>query len=151
MEIAEALDPEGRMIQGRLGRESTITKGTKYIKDFSYLGRPIKDVIYIDFSEDCVLPIHQANTIILPEWTGDSDDRELIDLVPFLESKCAVNCRHRAEARRRERRASEVRPEGHRSEVQLGAVPAPRDHHEAARLRPPWQNDPDESGQQADK
>jgi hypothetical protein len=39
MEIAEALDPEGRMIQGRLGRESTIVKGTKYIKDFSYLGR----------------------------------------------------------------------------------------------------------------
>lgn len=87
MEIAEALDPEGRMIQGRLGRESTIVKGSKYIKDFSYLGRNIKDVIYIDFTDDGILPIHQANTIIIPEWSGDSDDRELIDLVPFLESK----------------------------------------------------------------
>ena len=86
MEIAEALDPEGQMIPGRLGRESTIVKNGKYVKDFSYLGRPLKDVIYIDFTNETV-PGHQRNCIVIPEWTGDKDDRELIDLVPFLESK----------------------------------------------------------------
>ena len=84
-EVSEALDPQMMMIQGRLGRESTILDGQKYIKDFSYLGRPIKEVIYLDFSDELV-PHHKANTIILPEWNGDMDDRALIDLIPFLES-----------------------------------------------------------------
>jgi TFIIF-interacting CTD phosphatase-like protein len=87
MEIAEALDPQGRFISGRLGRESTIMSSNgRYIKDLSYLGRPLKDVIYIDFTEENV-PYHKENCIILPEWKGERDDRALIDLVPFLESK----------------------------------------------------------------
>lgn len=86
-EIAEALDPEGRFIAGRLGRESTILKGSHYIKDFSYLGRPIKDVIYIDFTEESA-PLHKDNTILIPEWKGEQGDRELVDLIPFLDRKC---------------------------------------------------------------
>jgi len=87
MEIAEALDPQGRIIAGRLGRESTIMgSGGRYIKDLSYLGRPLKDVIYIDFNDENV-PHHKENCIVLPEWHGERDDRALIDLVPFLESK----------------------------------------------------------------
>jgi len=57
MEVCEALDPEQRIIAGRLGRESTIRKNNEYIKDFSYLGRPIRDVIYIDFTE-ATAPYH---------------------------------------------------------------------------------------------
>ena len=86
MEIAEALDPEQRYIQGKLGRESTIMKNGKYTKDFSYLGRPLKDVIYIDFTDENI-PSHKENCILIPEWKGEKDDRALIDLVPFLESK----------------------------------------------------------------
>lgn len=88
-EIAEALDPEQRFIAGRLGRESTIMKSGRYIKDFSYLGRPIKDVIYIDFTDDSA-PIHKENTIVIPEWKGEKLDRELIDLIPFLDRKSAT-------------------------------------------------------------
>lgn len=73
------------MFQGRLGRESTLLKGQKYIKDFSYLGRPIKEVVYLDFTDELV-PYHSSNTIILPEWNGDMDDRALYDIIPFLES-----------------------------------------------------------------
>lgn len=85
MEIAEALDPEQRYIQGKLGRESTIMKNGKYTKDFSYLGRPLKDVIYIDFTDENI-PSHKENCILIPEWKGEKDDRALIDLVPFLEN-----------------------------------------------------------------
>jgi import inner membrane translocase subunit TIM50 len=60
-------------------------KNGAYIKDFSYLGRNIKDVIYIDYSDEAA-PMHKDNTIIIPKWEGDANDRELIDLVPFLES-----------------------------------------------------------------
>lgn len=59
-------------------------KGGRYIKDFSYLGRPMKDVIYIDFSDETA-PIHKDNTIIIPEWKGEKGDRELVDLIPFLD------------------------------------------------------------------
>jgi TFIIF-interacting CTD phosphatase-like protein len=61
-------------------------KNGSYIKDFSYLGRNIKDVIYIDYNDDAA-PLHKDNTILIPKWDGAEDDRELIDLVPFLESK----------------------------------------------------------------
>jgi len=61
-------------------------KNGVYCKDFSYLGRPIRDVVYLDFTDETV-PYHKDNTIILPHWTGDSDDRALYDIIPFLESK----------------------------------------------------------------
>ena len=90
MEIAEALDPQQRMIAGRLGRESTIMNANgRYIKDLSYLGRNLKEVIYIDFNEENV-PHHKENCIILPEWKGERDDRALIDLIPFLDCKFLI-------------------------------------------------------------
>lgn len=61
-------------------------KNGLYCKDFSYLGRPIRDVVYIDFTDE-IVPYHQENTIVLPEWKGDGEDRSLYDLIPFLESK----------------------------------------------------------------
>ena len=74
------------MISGRLGRESTLLKGTRYIKDFSYLGRPMNEVIYID-STDENAPYHTDNSIILPAWDGDMNDRALYDIIPFLTCK----------------------------------------------------------------
>lgn len=40
------------MIAGRLGRESTLLKNGKYVKDLSYLNRDVKDIVYIDFDDD---------------------------------------------------------------------------------------------------
>ena len=85
-EICEALDPNYQMIVGRFGRESTLLKEGKYIKDLSYLNRQLKDIVYIDFSDDAVA-FHKENAIILPKFEGNTDDRELIDLLPFLERK----------------------------------------------------------------
>jgi len=71
------------MWSGILGRECTIVKDGKYIKDFSYLGRPIKEVIYIDF-DSAKAPYHKDNMIVLPEFDGDIDDRALYEIIPFL-------------------------------------------------------------------
>ena len=89
-----ALDPNGMTFSGIIGREATIVKDGKYIKDFSYLGRPIKDVIYLDFTDETV-PYHKTNAIILPEWSGDLDDRALHDILPFLSAiaQKPVDCR----------------------------------------------------------
>ncbi len=83
--VCDALDPNYQMIGGRLGRESTLLKNGKYIKDLSYLNRDIKDIIYVDFEDDKV-EFHKDNCIILPRWEGDSNDRELYDIMPFLEN-----------------------------------------------------------------
>lgn len=85
-DIAEALDPNYQMIMARLGRESTLLKNGKYIKDLSYMNRDLKDIVYLDFSDDKV-EFHHDNALILPRWEGDPNDRELYDIMPFLESK----------------------------------------------------------------
>ena len=84
-DICEALDPTYQMIVARLGRESTLLKDGKYVKDLSYLNRDVKDIIYLDFEDDKA-EFHKDNVIILPRWEGDSSDRELYDLMPFLDN-----------------------------------------------------------------
>ena len=74
------------MIIGRFGRESTLLKNGKYIKDLTYLNRPLKEVIYIDFEDESV-DFHKENAILISKFEGDLDDRGLIDLIPFLERK----------------------------------------------------------------
>lgn len=83
-DICEALDPEMQMIGGRLGHESTLLKDGRYIKDLSYMNRDIKDIVCIDFEPEKFY-YHQDNVIKISQWEGDNLDRELLDLIPFLE------------------------------------------------------------------
>lgn len=83
-DICEALDPEMQMIGGRLGHESTLLKDGRYIKDLSYMNRDIKDIVCIEFDADKFY-YHKDNVIKISQWEGDTSDRELIDLIPFLE------------------------------------------------------------------
>ena len=69
-DICEALDPNYQIIMGRFGRESTLLKNGKYIKDLSYMNRDIKDILYIDFDESKA-DFHKENVLILPRWDGD--------------------------------------------------------------------------------
>ena len=86
-EVCEALDPHQQMIAGRFGRESTaLLADGRYIKDLSYLNRPLGEVVYVDFSDDHI-DYQKENTILLPKFEGSEDDRELIDLIPFLDRK----------------------------------------------------------------
>ena len=74
------------MIIGRFGRESTALKDGKYVKDLSYLNRPLSEIVYIDFNDE-YCEYQKENCIILPKFEGQEDDRELIDLIPFLDRK----------------------------------------------------------------
>jgi hypothetical protein len=85
-EACMALDPNRRMIMGAFGREQTVLKDGQYIKDLTYLNRPLNEIIYIDFEDEAV-KYHKENAIILPKFQGEEEDRSLIDLVPFLERK----------------------------------------------------------------
>lgn len=72
------------MIAGAFGREQTVLKDGKYIKDLSYINRPMKEVIYVDFTDEAV-HYQKENCILISEFKGDTEDRDLIDLIPFLE------------------------------------------------------------------
>lgn len=49
------------------------------------MNRDIKDIIYVDF-DDQKAEFHKDNVLIIPRWEGDKNDRELYDILPFLES-----------------------------------------------------------------
>jgi len=78
------LDPYG-FITYRLYRDSTRFIENKHVKDLTHLNRDLSKIVAIDVDEDTVIP--KENTIIMKPWTGDKDDRELVALIPFLESK----------------------------------------------------------------
>lgn len=49
------------------------------------MNRDIKDILYVDFDENKAA-FHKENVLVLPRWEGDLNDRELYDILPFLES-----------------------------------------------------------------
>ena len=56
----------------------------------SYLNRPIKDVVYVDWTDEPVA-YHKNNAIILKKFEGEEEDRDLIDLIPFLDHLAKTN------------------------------------------------------------
>ncbi|KAK4249007.1 mitochondrial import inner membrane translocase [Corynascus novoguineensis] len=81
--LVRKLDPY-RFIMWPLFREATKYQDGEIVKDLSYLNRDLSKVIIID-TEPKHVRAQPENAIILPKWTGDPKDRELVSLVPFLE------------------------------------------------------------------
>lgn len=84
--VIKKLDPF-RIIQWPLFREATRYEKGEYIKDLSYLNRPLDKVILIDTKAEHAKN-QPENAIILPKWQGDPKDphaKDLVALIPFLE------------------------------------------------------------------
>ncbi|KAK4202903.1 hypothetical protein QBC40DRAFT_34133 [Triangularia verruculosa] len=81
--LVRKLDPY-RFIMWPLFREATKYKDGEIIKDLSYLNRDLSKVIIID-TEAKHVRAQPENAIILPKWKGNPKDKDLVDLVPFLE------------------------------------------------------------------
>ena len=84
--IMKKLDPF-HFIMWPLGREATKYEKGEYVKDLSYLNRPLDKTIIIDTHAPHVRN-QPENAIILPKWSGDPKDdhtKDLVALIPFLE------------------------------------------------------------------
>jgi len=84
--VIKKLDPY-HFIMWPLGREATKYEGGVYVKDLSYLNRPLNKTLIIDTKEGHVRN-QPENAIILPKWSGDPKDertKDLVGLIPFLE------------------------------------------------------------------
>ncbi|KAK6076467.1 mitochondrial import inner membrane translocase [Seiridium cupressi] len=81
--LVRKLDPY-RFIVWPLFREATKYKDGEIVKDLSYLNRDLSKVIMIDSNAQHVRN-QPENAIVLPKWTGDPKDKDLVALIPFLE------------------------------------------------------------------
>ncbi|KZF24511.1 import inner membrane translocase subunit tim-50 [Xylona heveae TC161] len=81
--VIRKLDPF-RIVMWPLFREATRYKNGEYIKDLSYLNRDLSKVILVD-TVAAHARLQPDNAIVLPKWQGNSNDKELVALIPFLE------------------------------------------------------------------
>ncbi len=81
--VVRKLDPY-HIVTWPLFREATMYRDGEYVKDLSYLNRDLSKVIILDTKSGHVAA-QPENAIVLPKWTGNTNDKELVSLIPFLE------------------------------------------------------------------
>jgi len=87
--LLDKLDIHG-VCHWRLYREACTRLSAGYAKDLARLGRDLKNVIIIDNSPVCY-SLQPDNAIPIQTWRDDPDDRELMDLIPILQSLADVD------------------------------------------------------------
>ena len=82
-QISSSLDPFKLNIFYSLGKEATRLSNGKYIKDLRLMNRNLENILVLDYDPDNV-KFNPENLIVVPEFKGDPNDRELIHMIHFL-------------------------------------------------------------------
>jgi CTD small phosphatase-like protein 2 len=81
--LLNIIDPSGRFIQHRVFRDSCVCVDGNYLKDLHILGRELNTVAIVDNSVQA-FGFQLDHGIPIESWFDDDNDRELLNLIPFL-------------------------------------------------------------------
>lgn len=82
--LLDMLD-RGRVVKARLFREACVQHYGNYVKDLSHLGRRMEDILIVDNSPFSYM-FQPDNAIPITSWFNDKNDRQLYELLPFLDT-----------------------------------------------------------------
>lgn len=82
--LLDILDPK-RVCTARLFRESCVLHYGNYVKDLTHLGRPLEHVVIVDNSPFSFM-FQPENAIAIGTWFSDRSDRQLYELLPYLDT-----------------------------------------------------------------
>ena len=81
--VIDMIDPDGN-VKHRLFREACTSTFGAFVKDLSRLGRDVTQCIIIDNSPPAYR-LHRSNAIPITSWFSDKQDKELCELLPYLD------------------------------------------------------------------
>ena len=79
------IDPDGRLIDHKLYRDSCLNVEGNYLKDLNVLGRDLTRAVLVDNSPHA-FGYQLDNGIPIESWFDDRTDTELLKLIKFLET-----------------------------------------------------------------
>lgn len=81
--LLDILDRD-KVVSTRLFREHCVQHYGNYVKDLTHLGRPLEETVIIDNSPFSYM-FQPDNAIPITSWFNDRSDRQLNDLLPYLD------------------------------------------------------------------
>jgi len=81
--LLDVLDPEN-VVRYRLFREACVYHCGSFVKDLTHLGRTLESAIIVDNSPFSYM-FQPEHSIPILSWFDDDTDRQLLDLLPFLD------------------------------------------------------------------